>query len=98
MNNIEAEDFDDFTEQILNDLENNKYNYIDSISQLLVKWSFDRLNLIEQAILLQSTSELFLKLNDKPVIIDEAIRLTKMYCDEESYKYINGVLDQICKD
>ena len=98
VNNIEAEDFDDFTEQILNDLENNKNNYIDSISQLLVKWSFDRLNLIEQAILLQSTSELFLKLNDKPVIIDEAIRLTKMYCDEESYKYINGVLDQICKD
>ena len=98
MNNIDAEDFDDFSQQILNDLENYKDNYIQNISKYLVKWSFDRLNLIEQAILLQSTSELFLELNDKAVVIDEAIRLAKMYCDEESYKYINGVLDQICKD
>ena len=97
-NNIEPEDFDDFTKAILEDLLLNKENYIEKLSVYLVKWSFDRLNLVEQAILLASTSELLLRLNDNAVVIDEAIRITKKYCDEDSYKYINGVLDSLCKN
>ena len=31
----------------------------------------------------------------KNIIIDEAIRIAKMYCDEKSYQYINGVLDNL---
>jgi len=98
MDNIPEEDFDEFSNKILTDLDEHKFNYIDKISGHLVKWTFDRLNLVEQAILLEATSELLLKLNDKAVVIDEAIRLTKLYCDEESYKYINGVLDGLCKN
>ena len=97
-NNIEPEDFDDFTKAILEDLLLNKKNYIEKLSVYLVKWSFDRLNLVEQAILLASTSELLLRLNDNAIVIDEAIRITKKYCDEDSYKYINGVLDSLCKN
>lgn len=94
--NFEQEDLDDFITSIQKDLIDNKDNYIYEIGQHLVKWSFDRLNLVEQAILLEATSEIKLKLNEDAVVIDEAIILTKNYCDEESYKYINGVLDNIC--
>lgn len=94
--NFEQEDLDEFITSIQKDLIDNKDNYIYEIGQHLVKWSFDRLNLVEQAILLEATSEIKLKLNEDAVVIDEAIILTKNYCDEESYKYINGVLDNIC--
>ena len=43
-----------------------------------------------------AVSEINLNINEKAIIIDEAVILTKKYCDEEAYKYINGVLDNIC--
>lgn len=97
-NNFEEVGYDEFTIKIFEDLSINENNYIEEISKYLVKWSFDRLNLVEQAILLEATSELKLSLNEKAVIIDEAVILTKTYCDEESYKYINGVLDNLCNN
>ena len=96
--NFEASDLSDYIRDIRIDLINNKENYITEVSKHLVKWSFERLNLVEQAILLESTSEIKLKLNEKAVVIDEAIIFTKQYCDELSYKYVNGVLDKICNN
>lgn len=77
------------------DLSKNEKKYIEEITTHLRKWSFDRLNYVDQAILLESTSELKQNLNDKNVIIDEAIRIAKEYSDDEAYKYINGVLDNL---
>ena len=94
--NFELDQIDEFIETIKIDLINNKNNYIYEIGQHLVKWTFDRLNLVEQAILLEAVSEIKLRLNEDAVVIDEAIILAKEYCDEESYKYINGVLGNIC--
>ena len=96
--NFEGYDLDEYTTSIQKDLIDNKDNYIYEIGQYLVKFTFDRLNLVEQAILLEATSEIKLHINDKPIVIDEAIILCKEYCDEESYKYINGVLDNICNN
>ncbi len=31
----------------------------------------------------------------KAVVINEAITLAKKYCDDNSYKLLNGVLDQL---
>jgi len=90
------EEPDAFSDQIIEDIILNKQAYIDEISQYLVKWTFDRLNLVEQAILLGSVSEMKLKLNDRAVIINEAVIFSKEYCDDEAYRYINGVLDHIC--
>lgn len=70
--------------------------YINLISEHLRKdWSFDRLSVIEQAILLISLQEILENQIPKPVVINEAINLAKKFCDEDSYKLINGVLDQI---
>ena len=90
------DDEDEFSRKIIEDVYANKDTYIGEISEHLVRWSFDRLNLVEQAILLETVSEMKLKLNDRAVIIDEAVIFAKTYCDDESYKYINGVLDNIC--
>ena len=62
---------------------------------MLENWHFDRLGLIEQALILCGCAEFDLKEVEASVIIDEYIELAKKYCDEDSYKLINGVLDRI---
>ena len=95
-NNFEEDEINEYVRKIRDDILVNKNNYIEEISKYLHKWKFERLNLVEQAILLETVSELKQKLNDQAVVIDEAVILAKEYCDDESYKFINGVLDNIC--
>ena len=93
--NLQGEE-DDYLTAMKEDLIAHKQDYIEEISKYLNKWSFDRLNLVEQAILLETVSEISQGINDKAVVIDEAVIMAKEYCDDEAYKYINGVLDHIC--
>lgn len=72
-----------------------KDRYVSYLNQVLEDWTFERLGYIEQAILLCGCAEFDLKEVEAPVIIDEYIRLTKEYCDTDSYKLINGVLDRV---
>ena len=89
------EEYSDFISSILVDIFNNEDVYKEKIEQYLNKWSFDRLNLVDQAIMLVALSELQLNLNDKAVVINEALQLSKKYSDPDNYRYINGVLDRL---
>lgn len=89
------DDKDSFLLSLKEDLIKNYNSYIEEISPLLSKWTFDRLSYVEQAILLEATSEIKQNLNSKNIVIDEAVIIAKEYCDEDSYKYINGVLDKL---
>ncbi|MGN1054273.1 MAG: transcription antitermination factor NusB [Erysipelotrichaceae bacterium] len=86
---------DEYLLLLLSDIKENKFHYIEIITPLLKKWSFNRLNYIDQAILLVGTSEILTAKVDRAVAIDEAVNIAKEYSDDESFKYINGVLDQI---
>ena len=89
------EEYSDFRSSILVDISNNEDVYKEKIEQYLNKWSFDRLNLVDQSIMLVALSELQLNLNDKAVVINEALQLSKKYSDPDNYRYINGVLDRL---
>ena len=93
--NFDDEEKNEYVTVLENDLIINKDNYIEEISLHLKKWTFERLSYLEQAILLVATSEINKEIASKNLIIDEAIRIAKMYCDEKSYQYINGVLDNL---
>lgn len=74
-------------------------NY-DSIKEIiennLVNWKFDRLSLIDRAILFMTISEYkYVGDIDKPVVINVGVTLAKRYSDEKNYKFINGILDKI---
>ena len=60
---------------------------------------YDRLDFVEQAILELATSEFDLR-KDIPyrVIIDEYVELAKTFGAQDSFKYINGVLDKIWRE
>lgn len=70
--------------------------YIKKINEHLnEEWTFDRLGYVEKAILLMACCELDLETAPKAIVIDEAVTLAKKYCDEETYRLINGILDQL---
>ena len=74
----------------------NKEAFEQKINELLRDdWDFDRLSMLEQAILLISFQEILANDTPKAVVINEAITLAKKYCDDNSYKLLNGVLDQL---
>jgi len=59
------------------------------------KWSFDRLNLVEQSILLMSYTHKQNENSDKRIIIDVAVKLAKKFLDKDDYKFVNAILDKI---
>ena len=63
------------------------------------KWTFDRLNRLEQAILLLAYVHYFYvePNDDKSVVIDVAIKQAKTYLDEKDYKFVNAILDNVLK-
>ena len=73
----------------------NEEEYIKLLSNHLQKWSFDRLGYVDQAILLCACSEIKTAIVEKAISLNEAISLAKDYGDEDSYRYINAVLDNI---
>lgn len=95
---ISFDECDLFFRAVIFETIKNKKEYIDIISSKLNKWTFDRLCLTDQAILLLFTSELINQRAPIQVCIDMAVDLSHRYCDEKSYKYINKVLDRIGKE
>lgn len=68
-------------------------------SHLSASWSLDRINKVTLAILRTSVYEiLFQKDIDKKIVIDEAVNIARDYGTDDSYKFINAVLDKIGKD
>jgi N utilization substance protein B len=64
----------------------------------LTNWDFSRLNRVGLAILRISVYPLLFQ-QDMPstIIIDEAIDISKEYGPDDSYKFINAILDSIRK-
>lgn len=76
---------------------------IDDVDRLIKKhlehWTFERLRKVDLAILRVGAYCLqFQKDIPAQITIDEAIEIAKEYGSEDSYRFINGMLDGIRKD
>jgi len=70
----------------------------DAINSHLQNWSFERLKRVDLAVLrIGAYSLLFQRDIPAQITIDEAIEIAKEYGSEDSYRFINGVLDGIWK-
>lgn len=70
----------------------------ESIRSHLQNWSFERLKKVDLAILrIGAYSLLYQRDIPAQITIDEAIEIAKEYGAEDSYRFINGVLDGIWK-
>ncbi len=66
----------------------------------LTNWDFDRISKVDLAILRISVYPLLFPQADilPTFVIDEAIEISKEYSADDSFKFINAVLDNINKD
>ena len=77
--------------------------HIDEIDELLKNhldsWDFDRINKIDLAVLRISVYPLLYQQDIHPtIIINEAIDISKEFGPDDSFKFVNAVLDNIRKD
>lgn len=69
---------------------------IDIIKQNLNKWKIERMNKVVVSILLLALAEAkYIDGSLKAAIIDVAVNLTKKYCDEKDYRFVNAILDKV---
>ena len=79
-------------------------SHIDEIDKLIENhlsssWSMDRISRVALAILRTSVYEiLFQNGAETKIVIDEAVNIAKDFDTDDSYKFINAVLDKIGKD
>lgn len=77
--------------------------HLDEIDGLIKKylaanWDFDRVNKVSLAILRMSVySILYQKETNASIVIDEAINIAKEFGADDSFRFINAVLDKISK-
>lgn len=68
-------------------------------SHLSSSWTMERINKVSLAILRTSTYEIKFQTGSNPkIVIDEAVNIAKEYGSDDSYKFINAILDKIEKD
>ena len=84
-----------FVDETINGIINNKNKIIKLANKYLNNWTIDRLNKVDQSILLIGIYELMYTNTPSVVSINEAIELSKKYSEKEVTKMINGVLDKI---
>ncbi|MBF0297170.1 MAG: transcription antitermination factor NusB [Oligoflexia bacterium] len=76
-----------------------KYHELEKIIEAHSKnWSIAKIAKVDLTILLQAVYELiYLKDTPKRVVIDEAIEMAKSFSDEQSWAFVNGILDAIVR-
>ena len=87
-------DFDLFSKSLLS-IEKNIKKIESAVNSLKIKNS--SLELIDRSILYFAINEMLFGDLDKPVVIDESLRLSKKFSSPESYKFINVSLDKFLK-
>ena len=79
---------------------NDKNEEIDTLINSNAKnWSVNRIAKVDLAILKLAIAEI-IAINDIPqrVSVNEAIELAKIYCDDKSPKFINGILGSVINE
>ena len=90
---------DNYLKEVFDSFLLNRDNIDDIIQKSSTSWDIKRIAKVDLSILRVAITEI-LYLSDIPdkVSINEAIDLAKKYGDENSYKFVNGLLGKIAKN
>ncbi|EIS8277631.1 transcription antitermination factor NusB [Listeria monocytogenes] len=97
--NIMEDEQDDYMEKLVEGVMANKSEIDAIIEPNLDNWRIDRLSKVDLSLLRLSVYEIKY-LDDVPnrVSLNESIEIAKIYSDEKSSKFINGVLANIAPE
>ena len=83
--------------QIVKDVKNLEQEFLETITKFSNIPS-SRIGEVELSILYLALYEISLSQLDKPIIINEAIKLAKKFGQNSSHKFINAILDKAIKN
>jgi len=90
---------DAFFESLIRGTVENMAEIDEALRGKIENWSLDRLPKIERTILRMSLYELvYMKDAPSKVVLNEAIELSKLYGDEQSSRFVNGVLSKFAAE
>lgn len=95
---LEEETTNSFLDQLVRGTTEHKEQIDAALEERLEKWTLSRLPKIERTVLRLAVYELMFE-DDAPdkVVMNEAIELCKLFGDEKSSKFVNGVLSKFTK-
>ncbi len=76
-------------------IDNNKTIIVTLSKNLNKTWTWQRLSYIDQALLIEAYSESQVLKTPKAVLIDQTIITARKYSDDQTYKFINAILDKV---
>ena len=79
----------------LNSIQNNRKKIDSILVSLNIKDS--NIEIIDKSVMYFAINEMIAGNLDRPVVIDESLRLSKKFSSPESYKFINASLDKYLK-
>lgn len=92
----EGEETNEFLESLVVGFVENKEVIDEAIRQNLKKWKLERISIVDRSILRVAVYEMkYMEEIPRNVTINEAIEIAKTFGDEESRRFINGVLSNI---
>ncbi|MBT2677562.1 transcription antitermination factor NusB [Bacillus sp. ISL-35] len=94
---LEEEAGDDYLNKLVNGTLEHQPEIDEEIKVYLEKWSLDRLAAVDRNLLRLAVYELKYCNEEVPmnVVLDEAIEIAKLYGDDQSSRFINGVLSKV---
>lgn len=94
---LEGQSHDDYLTRLVLGVVEHQMEIDHLIKENLEKWSLERLATVDRNLLRIAVYELKFVKDEVPekVVLDEAIEIAKLYGDEQSSKFINGVLSKV---
>ncbi len=87
----------EFIKSSINGIVENYSNIKDIIKKNTKNWAYERIGIVERALLIVATYEILFKNIPIEVIANEIVELAKEYGNEKSYEFVNGILANIEK-
>ena len=87
----------EFIRNSINGIAENYEDIKDIIKKNTKNWAYERIGIVERALLIVATYEILFKNTPIEVIANEIVELAKEYGNEKSYEFVNGILANIEK-
>jgi len=99
LENLAIESYNkDLFREIIDGVENDGPNLFECISRNSIDWDIEKIYKMDLALLLIAVFEIKQNKTPQKVVIDEAVELAKEFGENDSPKFVNGILAGVAKE
>ncbi|STO32040.1 N utilization substance protein B homolog [Fusobacterium necrogenes] len=84
-----------FIKKYMNGMAINNDRILKTINDNITGWSFERIGNVEKSLLKCSVYELLCETTPHEIVVNEVVELAKLYGDEKTSEFVNGILAKI---